>query len=213
VRILLAEDHTVVRAGLRALLEKEDGMEVVAEASDGREAVQLAQTARPDVVVMDVTMPGLNGIEATRAIVSQNPRIRVVGLSMNSDRRYILEMLSAGAVGYVLKSAAADDLVRALHSVHDGRTYFSRQISDLVVKEIVERPAREATSLASLSGREREVLQLLAEGRTSKEIAVRLDIAASTVESHRQKIMDKLNLRSVAELTKYAVREGLTPLE
>jgi DNA-binding NarL/FixJ family response regulator len=213
VRILLAEDHKIVREGLRAILEKEDGFVVVGEAADGREAIRLAHATKPDIVVMDISMPGLNGIDATKRILAEDPRTKVIGLSMNSDRRYVLEMLGAGAAAYLVKNAAADELVRAIHAVCDGQTYLSPQVSAAVVDAVVRRPATSAgLGMGVLSTREREVLQLLAEGLTSKDIADKLTIAVSTVETHRKQIMSKLNIRSVAELTKYAVREGITSL-
>ncbi|HSQ66461.1 MAG TPA: response regulator transcription factor, partial [Polyangiaceae bacterium] len=188
--------------------------EVVAEASNGREALAKIQTHQPDVVVMDVAMPELNGIDATKRILTENPRIKVIGLSMNADRRYVLEMLGAGAVGYMLKSAAADELLHALQVISGGQKYLSPEITGTVVDALAHpTTGGDAPSTGQLSAREREVLQLLAEGRTSKDIAARLHVAVSTIETHRKQIMAKLQLRSVAELTKYAIREGLTPLE
>ena len=213
MKILLAEDHKIVREGLRAILEKEEGFLVVGEAADGREAIRLAQATHPDIVVMDISMPGLNGIDATKRIVADDPRTKVIGLSMNSDRRYVLEMLAAGATGYLVKNAAADELVRAIHAVSAGQTFLSPQVSAAVIDAVVRRATPAPFNVGVLSTREREVLQLLAEGLTSKDIADKLTIAVSTVETHRKQIMSKLNLRSVAELTKYAVREGITSLE
>ncbi|HTJ83280.1 MAG TPA: response regulator transcription factor, partial [Polyangiaceae bacterium] len=212
------EDHRIVREGLRAILDKEAGITVVGEAADGREAIQLVQASQPDVVVMDVSMPGLNGIDATKKILAESPKVRVIGLSMSSDRRYVLEMLASGAAGYLVKNAAGEELVRAIRTVAAGQTYLSPQVSGLVVNALVQGPSpypqRGArTPTTALSTREREVLQLLAEGLTSKDIAARLGVAVSTIETHRKQIMSKLELRSIAELTKYAVRLGLTPLE
>ncbi|HSO37739.1 MAG TPA: response regulator transcription factor [Labilithrix sp.] len=213
MKVLLVDDHKIIRDGLRAILEKHATIEVVGEAADGHEALEVARIARPDVVVMDVSMRGLNGIDATARFVRELPGIKVLGLSMNSDRRYVMAMLAAGAVGYVLKDAPSDELVRALRTVAEGQTYLSPAISGIVIERAVNASLPAATRIANeLSTREREVLQLLAEGRTSKEIGARLHIAMTTVESHRRQIMSKLKLRSVAELTKYAIREGLTPL-
>jgi two-component system NarL family response regulator len=213
MKVLIVDDHRIVRAGLRALLEREASVSVVGEASDGREALRLAREMGPDVVLMDVSMPGLNGIDATRLFVAETKKVKVIGLTMNADRRYVLEMLSAGAAGYLVKSAAADELLLAIRAVMDGKTYLSEELSGLALGAIPGSRARNHPRQNLLSSREREVLQLLSEGLTSKDIAARLFVAVSTVETHRKQIMSKLNLRSVAELTKYAVREGLTTLE
>jgi two-component system response regulator NreC len=213
VKILLVDDHRMMRDGLRSILEKE-GMEVVGEAVSGREAIALAHSLRPDVVVMDISMPDLNGIDATRRLVTEMPGIKVIGLSMNSDRRYVVAMFGAGAVGYLLKSSASEELIRAVRAVRDGLTYVSPSIGAIVVDNLVdrERAAPERGDKA-LTPREREVLQLLAEGKSSKDIAERLHLAVPTIETHRRQIMDKLNLRTIAELTKYAIREGLTSVD
>jgi two-component system response regulator NreC len=214
MKVLLVDDHKIIRDGLRAILEKEPEIEVVGEAADGHEAISCARTLGPDIVVMDVSMRGLNGIDATARIVSELPGIKVIGLSMNSDRRYVLAMLTAGAGGYLLKDAASQELIRALRTVAAGHTYLSPEITGIVVDTAVHasRPV-EADPASTLSTREREVLQLLAEGRTSKDIGAQLHIAVTTVDTHRRQIMCKLKLRTVAELTKYAIREGLTPLD
>jgi DNA-binding NarL/FixJ family response regulator len=213
MKVLLVDDHKIIRDGLRAILEKQPEIDVVGEAADGHEAIECAQQAGPDVIVMDVSMRGLNGIDATARIVSERPGIKVIGLSMNSDRRYVLAMLSAGAGGYILKDAASQELIHALRTVAAGHTYLSPEITGIVVDTAVHasRPA-EAAPASALSTREREVLQLLAEGRTSKDIAAQLHIAVTTVDTHRRQIMAKLKIRTIAELTKYAIREGLTPL-
>ncbi|HZU84853.1 MAG TPA: response regulator transcription factor, partial [Polyangiaceae bacterium] len=195
-------------------LEKDPTMTIVAEASDGHEAVALCRKLKPSVVVMDITMPGLNGIDATRQIAAEMPQVKVVGLSMNSDRRYVLAMLAAGASGYLLKNAASDELQRAIHTVVANQKYVSPLVADAVIDAAIREALPPATPADDvLSGREREVLQSLAEGRTSKEIAAKLGVAVSTVETHRRQIMDKLSLRSIAELTKYAIRAGLTSLD
>lgn len=210
IKVLLVDDHKIIRDGLRAILEKQPEMHVVGEAAEGHEAIALALAVCPDVIVMDLSMRGLNGVDATARIVSERPDIKVIGLSMNSDRRYVLAMLAAGAVGYLLKDAASDELIRALQTVAAGQTYLSPEITGIVIDRAVN--ASLPAEAGALSTREREVLQLLAEGCSSKDIGARLHIAVTTVETHRRQIMDKLKLRSIAELTKYAIREGLTPL-
>lgn len=214
VRVLLVDDHTMLREGLRAVLAGERDVEVVGEAATGREALEKVRELAPDVVLMDVTMHDLNGVEATRQIRRESPRTRVVALSTHGDKRYVLGMLDAGAVGYVLKVSAYDELRRAIRTAVAGKVYLSPEIADVVV---AARRARgefqEPSGLDVLGAREREVLQLLAEGHTSGEIAQRLGVSTSTVETHRRNIMRKLDLHSVAELTKFAIREGLTPLD
>lgn len=211
--ILLVDDHKIVREGLRMLLERQPGMRVVAEAADGSTAVRLARQHRPDLVIMDITLPKLNGMEATRRILAACPLTRVIALSMHSDRRFVLETLKSGAKGYLLKDSAFDELAAAISAVREGRTYLSSQIADLVVRDAVKRQgAAWGTAFSVLTAREREVLQLLAEGRTTKETADQLGVSVKTVETHRKQIMDKLNVHSIAELTKYAIREGLTAL-
>ena len=213
MKILLVDDHKMMRDGLRAILEKED-LEVVGEAASGREALAQARRLRPQVVVMDISMPDLNGIDATGKLLAELPGVKVIALSMNSDRRYVLAMFKAGAVGYLLKNAASEELIAAVRAVADDLTYVSPAIASLIVDDALDgkRPGQ-GPALRTLSLREREVLQLLAEGKSSKDIAARLDIAVPTVETHRRQIMDKLGLRTIAELTKYAIREGLTSLE
>ncbi len=214
IRILLADDHKIVREGLKALLDKESGIEVAAVAEDGRSAVQLALELHPDVAVIDIGMPGMNGIEATRCIAVDNPGTRILVLSMHSARRYVLEALSAGAKGYILKDCASEELARALRIVAANETYLSPKIAGILVKDCVNLlPVEREANASILSRREREVLQLIAEGHNTKEIAYMLDVSAKTVETHRQQLMKKLNLQSVAGLTRYAIREGLTPLE
>lgn len=214
IRVLLVDDHKILRDGLRALLVAEDDIQVVGEAEDGAVAVERTQELLPAVVVMDVGMSGMNGVEATRRIRAGGQRVGVVALSTHSDRRYVLAMLDAGATAYVLKASAADDLVRAIRAVHRGEGYLSPEVASVVVGSYVGRLFPTDTSAWNLlAPREREVLQLVAEGLTSKQIAARLEISLRTVESHRKNIMEKLDLHSVADLTRYAIREGLVPLD
>jgi len=210
MKVVLADDHQILRDGVRLLLEKA-GIHVVGEAASGREAIAEAKRSRPDVVVIDIAMPELNGVDATRRLTAEIPGVKVIALSMNVDRRDVLAMLNAGAVGYVVKSAASEELLAALHAVADGQTYLSPAIAGYVGDRAIRGaiPSHERPD-GPLSPREREVLQLIAEGRSSKEVASALQIAVPTVESHRRQIMNKLKLRTVAELTKYAIREGLT---
>lgn len=213
-RILLADDHAMMREGLRSIIEHELRFKVIAQAGDGRTAIDLARKLKPDVVIMDISMPDLNGIEATRQIVAEDPNIKIIGLSMHSDKRFIGEMLSAGASGYLLKQGAMDELQQAIQTVLSGRMYISPQIAAVVVQDYVNHLAGEKPGrTVDLTAKERQVLQLIAEGRSTKEIAGMLSVSIPTVETHRQHIMEKLDLHSVAELTKYAVRSGLTSLE
>ena len=211
IRILLADDHTVVRKGLRLLLESQPGLTVVGEASDGRTAVALAEQNAPDVVVMDVAMPTLNGIEAARQITAKLPLVAVVFLSMHSDESYVLKALKAGARGYLLKDSAEHDLILAVRSVAQGKSFFSPAISKMMVedymRELQERQIEDSYEL--LTTREREVLQLLAEGKSNKEVAAVLNLSLYTVETHRGNILQKLNLHSGAELILYAIRKGV----
>jgi DNA-binding NarL/FixJ family response regulator len=214
IKVLLADDHKIVREGLRSLLEREPDIDVIAMADNGRMAVQLAGELIPDVAVIDVAMPDMNGIEATRRIILENPEIRILTLSMHSARRFVTEALSAGAKGYLLKDCASEELVRAIRTVASNETYLSPKVAGLIVKDYLKRSPESAPATAShLSAREREVLQLIAEGQSTKEIAFTFGVSVKTVETHRQQIMRKLNLHSVAELTRYAIREGLTPLD
>ena len=216
IRVLLADDHRIVREGLRALLEAQPNVEVVAEAEDGRMAVKLAEEMQPDVVIMDVGMPGLNGMEATRQILDRSPTIKVLALSMHSDRRFVLQMLSAGASGYLLKDCAFEELSRALPYMLSDQIYLSPRVAGVVVKDYMDHILKGAPATISsviLSTREREIIQLIAEGKSTREIALDLNVSTKTVETHRRRVMEKLDVRSIAELTKYAVREGLTSLE
>ena len=211
IRILLADDHNVVRDGLRALLEHEADMTVVAEAADGRESVRLAEEQSPDVVVMDLAMPNMNGIEATRRIVAANPRAAVVILSMHQDESYVLGSLNAGAKGYLLKDSMRKEVIDAIRAVHQGRSFVTRKVSRLLQEDYVSRLQNRnlQDSYDLLTSREREILQLIAEGRTNKEVAGVLNISPTTVETHRTHILRKLDLHSVPELILYAVRKGI----
>ncbi|MHC5007399.1 MAG: response regulator [Planctomycetota bacterium] len=212
--ILIADDHKIFRDGLRSLLEQQHDLHVVAEAEDGRTAVELALKLSPDVAIVDVGMPGLNGIEATRRIVGEVPHVKVIALSMHSDSKYVGSMLKAGATGYVLKDCAFEELESAIHAVLANRAYLSKDITGVVVDNYVRQlSAAEVTRPVVLTPKEREVLQLLAEGRTTKQIAMQLHVSVKTIETHRKHIMDRLDLHSVAELTKYAIREGITSLD
>jgi DNA-binding NarL/FixJ family response regulator len=214
VKVVIADDHQIVRQGLRHLLEREPDLEVAAEAEDGRSTVRLVRELQPAVVIMDVAMPDLNGIEATRQIVGEFPKIRVIALSMYADKRFVTNMLKAGASGYLLKDCAFEELVRAIRVVLTHKTYLSPGVTDIVVKDYMSgSPPSEASVFSVLTPREREVLQLMSEGRSTNRIADCLHVSVKTVETHRQQVMNKLNLRSVAELTKYAIREGLTSVE
>ena len=211
VRILLADDHTVMRNGLRLLLERQPHLQVVGEAADGRQAVAISESANPDVVIMDIGMPNLNGIEATRQIVNRNPRTAIAILSMHSDESYVIRALKAGARAYLLKDSAEADLLAAVRALTEGKSFFSPAISKILVedymRQLESRGAEDTYEL--LTTREREILQLLAEGRTNKEVANMLNLSLYTVETHRTHILQKLNLHSVPELILYAVRKGI----
>jgi len=215
IRVLLADDHKMIRDGLHSLIAQEKGMEVIGETQDGKTTVKTAGKICPDVVVMDIGMPDLNGIEATRQIMATKRNIKVIGLSMHADRRYVSQMLKAGASGYLHKDDAFEELANAIRTVMKGKTYLSPPIAKTLVDEY-RRTAEnkdDGTVFATLTDREREVLQQVAEGKTTKETAASLGVSIKTIETHRLKIMDKLDIHSIAELTKYAVREGLTELE
>lgn len=213
-RVLLADDRQMTRDGLRALLEKRPDTKVIGEACDGREAVELSQQLRPDVVVMDISMPGLNGIEATKQILRDHPKIKILALSVHTDRRYALTMLEAGAMAYVIKNAASSELYGALDALEKQQTYLSPPVARTLVDSYRSRQfPSETAAHHTLTARQREVLQLLAEGKSSKEIAAALHMAVTTVDIHRRQIMEKVNLRTIAELTKYAIREGLTDVD
>lgn len=213
ISVILADDHNIIREGLAAILQKHTDIKVVAQADNGRTTVQLTKELMPDVVVMDVTMPGLNGIEATRQIASECNNVAVIALSVHSSKQFVIEMLKAGASGYLLKDCVSDDLAYAIRSVAAGQNYLSPQIARIVIKNYINDLETLKTSVFSiLTHREREVLQLMAEGKSTKQIASMLNLSIKTIETHRQHITNKLNINNVAELTKYAIREGLTPL-
>jgi two-component system response regulator NreC len=214
VRILLADDHQIMREGLKALLEKHSSMEVIAEAENGIETLEIARREKPDVIIMDIAMPDINGIEATRQLKSEMTDIKIVALSMHSDRRFVTEILKAGASAYVLKQSAFKDLEKAIKTVMVNRTFLSADILETVVDDYVSQLTKsEYEAYKQLSDRERQVLQLIAEGNSTKEIAYKLHVSVKTIESHRQNIMTKLGIHNLAGLTKFAVREGLTSLE
>jgi DNA-binding NarL/FixJ family response regulator len=214
MRIIIVDDHGIVREGLKSLLQNQPDMEVVGEGQDGQVAVELAEQLSPDMVIMDMSMPNLNGIEATRLILQHNSNIKVVILSMHSDRHIVKETLEAGASAYVLKSNLFDEMLRALESVAKGGRYLSPRITDVVIDDYVGKFAEgESAKTPKLTSRERQIVQLVAEGKSIKEIARILYISPKTADSNRRQIMNKLDLSSVAELTKYALREGLTSLE
>ena len=210
VRVLIADDHRLVREALRALLRTQPDVQVVAEAEDGRSAVGLAASMSPDVVVMDINMPDLNGIEATRKVRAGGAGPKVIALSAHSDRRYTSEMLKAGATGFVMKDAAFEELAEAMRAVLSDKVYLSPALARAVATDGADRA--DSSAFSKLTPREREVLQLLAEGKAMKEVAQHLSLSGKTIETHRRNIMDKLHIESMAELTKYAIREGLTSL-
>ncbi len=212
LRILLVDDHEIMLDGLRSVLGKQAGMEVVGEARDGREAVSAARELKPSLVVMDVSMPGLNGVEATRQIVAAQPGVKILCLSMHSDPVLVEAVLEAGAAGYQLKDYALAELMRAIGIVMANETYLCPRVAGGVVQTMLKarRPGADSPVFAQLTGREREILQLIAEGHTNKEIAARLHLSVKTVGTHREHLMQKLDIHSIAGLTKYAVRQGLT---
>lgn len=211
IRVLLSDDHGVVRKGLRLLLESQADIEIVGEAADGREAVRVADATNPDIVIMDIAMPLLNGIEATAQMVKRNPNIGVIILSMHSDEDYLLSSLNAGAKGYLLKDSAEVDLVRAIHAVRKGTPFFSPEIAKTMLEDYMrflqQRNLQDSYEL--LTDREKEVLQLLAEGKSNKEVAAILKLSVYTVDSHRMHLMQKLNLHNTAEIVLYAVRKKI----
>ncbi|HBH60800.1 MAG TPA: DNA-binding response regulator [Nitrospiraceae bacterium] len=212
-RILLVDDHKILRDGICSLVKGYDNMEVVGEAADGRTAIRLVQELEPDVVIMDISMPDMNGIDATRRIIADYPHVKVIALSMHYDKQFVSEIFKAGASGYLMKDSAFDELEHAVRIVMEGKTYINPQIASLVVESLVNQTTRSSHKAFSLlTEREREVLQLISEGKSTKQIATDLQVSSKTVESHRRQVMGKLNIRNVAELTKYAIREGLTSI-
>ena len=214
IKIVIADDHKIIRDGICSLLEKHPYMEVVAEVDNGREAVEVTRQLAPDVVIMDISMPGLNGIEATRKITEYNPDIKVIGLSMHADVEYVSGLLKAGASGYILKECAFGEIVQAINAVVRNKYYICPEVAYVVIEGLKGKHVtqeRDDTSL--LTEREREILQLIAEGNSSKEIAANLNLSIKTVASHRQNIMDKLNCHDVVKLTKYAIRKGITSVD
>jgi DNA-binding NarL/FixJ family response regulator len=209
IRVLLAEDHTLVRAGIRALLDSFDEITVVGEASDGREAARQARELQPDVILMDIAMPGLNGLEATSRIARTCPGTRVLILTMHSNEEYVVQALRAGASGYLVKEAATDELHRAISSVARGQTYLSPSISRCTVERLMEDERMSVSSLDQLTPRQREILQLLAEGRSTRDIAALLSVSVKTVETHRARLMERLDIRDIPGLVRIAIREGL----
>ena len=214
IRIILADDHTIVRHGLNRLLQQEEDMEVIAQAADGHSTVELTRELSPDMVIMDIGMPDLNGIDATQQIAREFPQVKVIGLSMHSGKKFVIEMLNAGASGYLLKDCALEELTTAIKTVAAGQIYLSPSITDVVIDNYIRRSeTKENSAFSLLSQREREVLQLMAEGKTTKQIGLQLHISPKTVEGHRLRLMSKLNMDNVAKLTKYAIQEGLTSAE
>ncbi len=214
IGVLLVDDHKVVRQGLRHLIEKEEDMDVLAEAPDGRSAVKLAGEVSPDVVIMDLAMPELNGTEAARQILARDPGVKILALSMHSDRRYVTRTLKAGVSGYLVKECAFEELARAIRAVVAGQVYLSPSIANIAVEDYVNDSAKRAPSCAAvLTSREREVVQLLAEGKTTRQAARCLHLSPKTIEAHRRRVMSKLGAESLADLIRYAFREGLAALE
>jgi len=216
IKVVIAEDHTIVRKGLCALLQGEPDIEVVGEAENGREAIKVVESLSPDVVVMDIAMPGLNGLETTRQLKKRFPKLKILILTMHDNEEYIFETLRAGASGYLIKRSAPTDLIAAIQSVYRNESFLSPAISKKVIEGFVQSGAnalKEEADYTQLTTREREVLQLIAEGNANREIARLLHISIKTVESHKAHIMEKLNLRNIAELTQYAIRKGLIQLD
>mgnify|MGYP006306457479 CR=1 FL=1 len=211
IKILLADDHEIVRKGLKSLIESELGLEVIGEASTGKKVIELARQKHPDVIVMDISMPRLNGFEATRRIVNDCPEVKILILTVHDDKEYIFRSLEAGASGYLIKKTAPENLIEAIRAIHGGGAYLGTSITEAVVKKFREgrKPSESTVSLGKLTGREREILQLIAEGNSTKEISDMLYISTNTVSTHRKNLMEKLDLHNVAQLTKFAITKGL----
>jgi two-component system, NarL family, response regulator NreC len=213
IKILLADDHTMMRHGLTKSFEQVKDIEVIGQATNGHSIIEMAKELSPDVIVMDISMPELNGIEATRMITRDYPEVKVIGLSMHESDKYVREMFKAGACGYLLKNCPFEELIDAIKTVYGGKTYISPSIGNMVIKDYAGQSQEQESAFSVLSQREREVLQLFAEGKTTKQIASHLYISPKTVEAHRLRIMNKLNIDNIAQLTKYAIQEGLTQPE
>ena len=209
IRVLLADDHTLVRAGIRGLLEKMAGIQVVAETGDGREALRLIEATQPDVVLMDITMPGLNGLEAAARVTKYFPKVRVIMLSVHANEEYVWQALRGGAAGYLVKDAGPAELELAVTAIARGEMYLSPAVSKHVVQDYIRRVAGETSTLDLLTPRQREILQMIAEGNTTKEVAERLNVSVKTVETHRAQLMERLDIHDVAGLVRYAIRVGL----
>ncbi len=214
IKIILADDHNVLREGLKSLLNRQQDFEVIGEADNGRDAVRLAKKLEPDIVVLDIGMPNMNGIQATQHIVAEVPDTKVLALSMHSDHQFVVKMLQAGASGYMLKDCAYEELISAVRDINAGKFYLSKDVTGVVVNNYINMiQAVDAVSHPTLTSRERETLQLIAEGKSTAETANLLNVSTKTIETHRKNIMDKLDIHNIAELTKYAVREGITSIE
>lgn len=213
IDILIVDDHKMVREGLKTLIEKNHGMQVIGEASDGHEAIKLAQELHPHLIIMDLSMPELNGIESSRKILAHNSAIKIIALSMHDNEQFVIESLKAGSSGYLLKDCAFGELSQAITDVMNGKIYLCSKVNEYIIKNYVAQATKEDTSAyAILTAREREVLQLLSEGHSTKMIACDLTVSVKTIETHRQQIMEKLDIHSVAELTKYSIKNGITSL-
>ena len=213
IRVLLADDHKLIRAGIRSLLEKLPDIEVIAEASDGREAIRLVEKHLPQIVLTDIAMPALNGLEVTRHLSKTLPKVRIIILSMYSDEGHVYQALRAGAAGYLLKVAATEELRLAIQAVARGETYLSPQLSKPMIMKYIGRPNAGASALERLSPRQAQVLELIAEGKTTKQVALELNISVKTVETHRMQLMDRLDIHDIAGLVRYAIKAGLASLE
>lgn len=213
VRVLMVDDHEIVRQGLCSLIDNETNMEVVGEAGDGRAAVKLAQELKPDVIVMDVNMPGMDGIDAARRIINDVPDVKIVALSMYPKKSFVVGMLKAGALGYILKDYAFDELVKAINIAVTGKKYLCPKAISIIVDDFIRNPYENTSVDKIFTSREIEILKLLADGKQSKEIALLLNLSIKTIDACRRRIMQKLNVESIAELVKYAIREGLTSLD
>jgi DNA-binding NarL/FixJ family response regulator len=215
IKILIVDDHEILRAGVKLIIDQTDDMEIVGQACDGHEGIELARKLKPDVVLMDISMPGLNGIEATKEIVSENPDIKILALSAYCNRRFVKDMLKAGVSGYALKDTMADELIYAIKSVHAGRRYLSEKVTKLVVDDYAQGGSSDSAEelLDKLTTRERRLLQLIAENKTIKEAAKLLHVSVKTIEARRLNIIKKLGVSGTAELTKIAIREGLTSID